>query len=731
MKAKNLQILSKNNFRVPKFWVVKSADDINPTFSFLLDDKIKYAVRSSFEMEDGKTSSFAGQFTTLLNVEKRDIREAVQKVLDSANAKNVSEYKNVENSSTDAACRVIIQEMVDAEVSGVMFSANPMGILNETVITVGYGLGNNVVEDKADTTTYFYNQDDKSYCVEASDNSPQLDDTMIKKLIATLKEIKNVFKYEVDVEFVIKNNHVFILQARPITTLNTNTFPIILDNSNIVESYPGISSPLTQDFVHEIYHHIFYNLVLRLGGSQLASSINDKLSDMVDVCNGRIYYRISNWYHVLKILPFSNKIIPIWQEMLGVENKYVQNLDKTKVSFGKKLKITKNILHYMRKIPTMMDELDKKFQSNVTAYWKDVEYADTIPELLLLYAAIKDDILKDWDLTLINDLYAFLNTYLAGKKNKDQLADIKNLASMEPVKALDRLLIIAHDKGVESKEYQEAEKEYINSYGDRCYGELKLETPTYRTNPELLRQQVITASINPKPMLQDTEEHHLTNRYAKKARMGIKNREISRLHRSRIFGITREIFLKIGEILVKNNQIDDIRDVFYLRMEELKRSDDMRALVEERKHQEECYKSVPAISRWVFLNKVSDTTSHLMNSVRNTKTNELKGIASSSGIARGEVILIDEPKYDIDTTDKIIVAKSTDPGWVFWIRNAAGIVAEKGSMLSHTAIISRELHKPAVVNVKDCTSILQTGDLVEVDANNGIVRIIQKGKESC
>ena len=228
MKAKNLQILSENNFRVPKFWVVKSTEELSPTFMFLLDDTTKYAVRSSFEMEDGKTSSFAGQFKTLLNVQKCDIREAVQMVLDSAKAKNVSEYQNGENSPTAAACRVIIQEMVDAEVSGVMFSANPMGILNETVITVGYGLGNNVVEDKADTTTYFYNQDDKSYCVEASDNSPQLDNTMIKKLIAILKEIKNVFKYEVDVECAIKNNHIFILQARPITTLNTNTFPIIL-----------------------------------------------------------------------------------------------------------------------------------------------------------------------------------------------------------------------------------------------------------------------------------------------------------------------------------------------------------------------------------------------------------------------------------------------------------------------------------------------------------------------
>ena len=79
-----------------------------------------------------------------------------------------------------------------------------------------------------------------------------------------------------------------------------------------------------------------------------------------------------------------------------------------------------------------------------------------------------------------------------------------------------------------------------------------------------------------------------------------------------------------------------------------------------------------------------------------------------------------------DTTGKILVTKSTDPGWVFLIQNAAGIIAEKGSLLSHTAIISRELHKPAIVNVKDCTQILKTGDVVKMNAETGIITVVKR-----
>ena len=60
------------------------------------------------------------------------------------------------------------------------------------------------------------------------------------------------------------------------------------------------------------------------------------------------------------------------------------------------------------------------------------------------------------------------------------------------------------------------------------------------------------------------------------------------------------------------------------------------------------------------------------------------------------------------------------------MENAKGIIAEKGSILSHTAIITRELKKPSIVNVKDATIILKSGDYVEMDATNGIIKIIDK-----
>ena len=144
-------------------------------------------------------------------------------------------------------------------------------------------------------------------------------------------------------------------------------------------------------------------------------------------------------------------------------------------------------------------------------------------------------------------------------------------------------------------------------------------------------------------------------------------------------------------------------------------------LVRDRKIKYEGFKKIPAYSRLVYGDKAIDKS--LSNICTDTIRNQsvLRGIPSSPGKVRGEVLLIEKADQSIDTTGKIIVTRMTDPGWVFLIKPALGIIAEKGSMLSHTAIITRELGKPSVVNVRDAARVLKTGDIVELNAYEGTV----------
>ena len=71
----------------------------------------------------------------------------------------------------------------------------------------------------------------------------------------------------------------------------------------------------------------------------------------------------------------------------------------------------------------------------------------------------------------------------------------------------------------------------------------------------------------------------------------------------------------------------------------------------------------------------------------------------------------------------------TDPGWVFLLATASGVISEKGSLLSHTAIISRELKIPAIVGVENLLNTIHTGDLIEMDGNKGTIKIIKEGDQ--
>ncbi len=142
------------------------------------------------------------------------------------------------------------------------------------------------------------------------------------------------------------------------------------------------------------------------------------------------------------------------------------------------------------------------------------------------------------------------------------------------------------------------------------------------------------------------------------------------------------------------------------------------------------YQEIPNYSRLVFMNHEFDKHHKRINSVtKEISKNELEGIPSSSGKVEGYALVIKDVTKKYDVKDKILITKMTDPGWVFLLASAKGIISEKGSLLSHTAIISRELKIPSIVGVEDATNCIKTGDYIKLDAYTGKIKIMKGRKK--
>ena len=828
MKARHLEILKEQGFPVPKFILVSENEEVNLSFS----EKEYFAVRSNFSAEDGGEHSFAGQFLTRLNVKREKVQEAVQEVFDSyagsleykekANRgkteyylkeqgkaekqKNAERQENREKQESTEQKKaevlvekVLIQEMLFPEKSGVLFTKNPKGILSEMVVVLGQGLGDKVVEDQENVLTYHYFPGECLYqegrvqsCLsEQAQESPGLglEEEELKTLFILGERIEQLFQKPMDIEFAIEKGKVYILQAREITTLDMHLPVRILDNSNISESFPGICLPLSESFAGEMYSGIFTSLGRRFLGKKV-SSYEELFQRMVGGFSGRMYYEISSWYDILRLLPFSGKIIPVWQRMLGVSNEEI-SFSKKKPSFFLKCRIALLFCYYFIVSQRKMKELDRFFQERYASYSKRVDEEEDAQALYRIFLEMKEDLLREWDITLMNDMVSFISTHLYGKKTAF------SLETMKPVRALSALKTVARKHGLDSEEYRREKQSYISSYGDRIEGELKLETRTYRTNEELLDRWILDsletetaeryelseakhslgkACVETNFSEKDCEETSCSEKpYEQKQRKSFlyrlaesscNNREISRLHRTRCFGLMRRIVDKIGEKTIGF-------DVYYLSLDELKEllfsGKDFSLKIAREKELRKAYERLPILSRVKLLGKVDRDP--LAGEIRVLSYESFKekgniegqigtpgkdgmlgkagrigqmenvgkedgdstprvffGRGVSKGIFRGEVLKI-KSLQEVRATEakgKILLSYSTDPGWFPYLNMAEGLITERGSLLSHSAILTRELEKPAVVNIPNIMEELQSGDLVEIDGDLGICSVVKQ-----
>ena len=223
-------------------------------------------------------------------------------------------------------------------------------------------------------------------------------------------------------------------------------------------------------------------------------------------------------------------------------------------------------------------------------------------------------------------------------------------------------------------------------------------------------------------------------------RTTIRNRESARMDRARVAGITRDVLLELEQRLLANGLLEEPGDVHYLEEEELldavlsgPPAGGLRETVARRRRAEAFERTRSPIGRFFLtLGAPSAKVPQRIPAPRTTRREgdrtTLRGTGCAGGRIRARARIVLDPQEAGEVHGRILVAEMTDPGWVFLMTRASGLIVEKGSLLSHTAIIGRELGIPTIVGVSGATERLEEDDLLEIDGETGsIVRIAETG----
>jgi pyruvate,water dikinase len=226
----------------------------------------------------------------------------------------------------------------------------------------------------------------------------------------------------------------------------------------------------------------------------------------------------------------------------------------------------------------------------------------------------------------------------------------------------------------------------------------------------------------------------------------VRNRENLRFLRTRVFGRVRHLFVELGNRFYACGLLERPEDVFYLEVEEAlglvagtTTTTDLRGLVAVRRAEFARYRDEldPPPDSFETYGMVF-TEGRFGGCAAPSRPREpggrdesvLTGTGCCPGIVSGAARVVADPRHGGVRPGEILVAERTDPGWVLLFASAAGVVVEHGSLLSHTAIVTRELGIPAVVAAPDATRWLRTGDWIQVDGSSGTITRIPSPAEA-
>ncbi|MGW3244431.1 PEP/pyruvate-binding domain-containing protein [Streptomyces sp. NPDC001070] len=312
--------------------------------------------------------------------------------------------------------------------------------------------------------------------------------------------------------------------------------------------------------------------------------------------------------------------------------------------------------------------------------------------------------------------------------------------------------------GAYGQDLRAAALDHLDRYGDRGLQELKMEQPNLRRTPWAVLKMAgeYAATDLDGPALRAAElrvraaaEERLAAALGDRSprlrllrtllstvRRSIVHRENSRYFRSELFGYSKAVFASLGEDLHARGVLRAPGDVVHLTQDELFGwydgsgvSGNLQALADARRAEYEAPGPDLPLG-FTTLGPVRDRLPGDPDAAAASPPDrrgdgELSGLGSSSGVVRGTARVVLDPHRPVEPCeDMILVARETDPGWLFLMLGASGLVVERGTLLSHTAITGRKFGIPTVVAVAGATTAIPDGALIELDGSTGRVKVL-------
>jgi rifampicin phosphotransferase len=745
-----------------------------------------FAVRSSAVAEDDAEGSMAGLLETYLGVAAADLAPRLRDCWTSLFSQRARSYLGRQGASAHSAdlrMGVIVQRQLAPRWAGVLFTVDPSRRTGDAMVLEWVeGLGEAMVSGRVSPARLLLSRREP----HLPDHLPPALARALTDLHAQALRAERVFGEPLDLEWCADDEGLHLLQACPVTAFG-GPGTTAWSSANVGENYPAALSPLTWSVVDRFRSRYVESLGERLFvPGPCRAALRPLFDNLLGVHAGRVHYNLSSWYRMFARLPggkllrraFDRYIdqpvplagpsaepdlpsVPAWRVMPALVRRYL-TLDSSVAAFVRRFHEHRRA--WRRQLdgaqsPVAAGRVLARIVAFLDDQWGDAALADLSA---MVFPALLQAVTTAWLSPADAACGASLLRGL-GLKSTEALKLLHALGAH--VSTRPQLLSFLHAQrygeliAALEGEGRALWQTFLDQFGGRCYQELLLTAPTFEERPDLAWQLVrgVLAVSAPDPVAREATEAEERERWTREllgrlplwkrplfarllgaAQRAIAAREQVRLCQGLLYGELRRAALAVGRGLVEQGRLERPEDIFQLEVDEVERllhgrflyPETIPALIHARREAGERAKADPRSLPSLFVlgdgneyeNRMDDASAPAATCAEGA----WRGVGVSSGRATGSVRVIVDPIEQAGQLrpGEVLVARATDPGWTPLFLIAGAAVVERGGMLSHAAIVAREVGIPVVVDVAHATSILRDGERVRVDGSTGLVEVV-------